>query len=313
MRWYSLAAVVAALLVSSVAQAQWSVNGNKIYYASGKVGIGTANPNSQLQVVSYIGLSDRPCLLVKNLNTDPEVDNAVIKGLHRSATANGIGVWGEHDGSGWGVYGVAHGGASTSIGVYGRAFGQGIAVRGTAAVNGYAGYFNGRCYINGQLGIGVPLPDYDLHLQADSAAKPTSSTWTIDSDRRLKKNIKPIIGALGRLMALQGVTYQWKYPESQGNMTGTYTGMIAQDVEPVFPEWIRERENGYKTLTVIGFEGIVVEALRELRAENDAEIEMLRCEKDEEIALRDQQIDSLSARLAHLERAVLEMNQSRND
>ena len=52
-------------------------------------------------------------------------------------------------------------------------------------------------------------------------------------------------------------------------MDGTYTGMIAQEVERVFPEWISEGTDGYKRLTVIGFEGLVVEALRELRSEND--------------------------------------------
>jgi hypothetical protein len=130
----------------------------------------------------------------------------------------------------------------------------------------------------GGVGLGVPNPTFQLHLSSNSAAKPTSNVWTISSDARLKKNVNTIEHALDDLLALRGVTYQWIDPASQGGMDGTYTGMIAQDVEPVFPEWIGEDANGYKTLTVIGFEGIVVEALRDLRAEKDAQIEALRSE-----------------------------------
>jgi hypothetical protein len=65
-------------------------------------------------------------------------------------------------------------------------------------------------------------------------------------------------------------------PSSQGDMDGVYTGLIAQEVETVFPEWIRTGADGYKTLTVIGFEGLAVEALRELRIEKDVEIAELR-------------------------------------
>lgn len=308
MRWHILASTLITLfLATSATHAQWSFNGNKIYYTQGKVGIGTANPNSPLQIVSSIGDADRPTLLVKNINTAPEPNNAAIMGVHRSETFDGVGVWGEHDGNGWGVYGVAHGGGSGCTGVVGRAFGQGIAIRGICGPNGYAGYFGGQVYVVGNLGIGVAEPDYSLQLLIDSAAKPTSNTWTIDSDRRLKKNIKTIQGALGRLLALHGVTYQWKQPETQGNMTGTYTGMIAQEVEEVFPEWVRQREDGFKTLTVIGFEGIVVEAMRELRLEKDLEVESLRLENDE---LRAQN-ESLEERLTQLEQLVNQMAHSK--
>ena len=134
-----------------------------------------------------------------------------------------------------------------------------------------------------RMGLGTSAPGFQLHLSTNSAAKPTSNVWTVSSDARLKRNIEPIEHALDDLLLLRGVTYQWKDPASQGNMAGTYTGMIAQDVEKVFPEWISEDANGYKHLTVIGFEGLVVEALREMRAEKDAEIAELR---DENVALR---------------------------
>ncbi|MCC5930644.1 MAG: tail fiber domain-containing protein [Cyclobacteriaceae bacterium] len=146
--------------------------------------------------------------------------------------------------------------------------------------------------------IGTTDPnDFQLRLSQNLAAKPTSNTWTVFSDKRLKKNIQSIDSPLERILSLRGVTYQWIDPASQGNMDGVYTGFIAQEVEKVFPEWIGEDANGMKTLTVIGFEGIVVEALRELREEKDKEIDKLK----EEIARLNVSNSEMNLRLEKLE------------
>ncbi len=213
------------------------------------------------------------------------------------------GVWGQTDStSGRGVYGYARANSGTTYGVYGD----------TDSPNGYAGYFTGPAgsqnYFQRSVGIGVTAPGFQLHLSLDSAAKPTSNTWTISSDRRLKKNIQPIDGSLDKLLQLRGVTYQWKNPASQGDMAGTYTGMIAQDVEKVFPEWVREGSDGFKTLTVIGFEGIVVESLREIRAEKTVQIEHLRAEKDIEIAQLRTAIEAQRKLIDTLKRLVCVQN-----
>lgn len=151
--------------------------------------------------------------------------------------------------------------------------------------------------LGGYCGLGTTTPSHRLEMGVNDAAKPTSNTWTILSDRRLKKNIQLIEGALDRLMQLKGVTYQWIHPDTQGNMSGTYTGMIAQDVERVFPEWISEDRNGYKQLTVIGFEGLTVEALRDLRNEKYAQIAELQSENQR-----------LEERLAAMEAAMARLN-----
>ena len=45
-------------------------------------------------------------------------------------------------------------------------------------------------------------------------------------------------------------------------------GMLAQEVEKVFPQWITTDREGYKLLGMEGFEALTVEALRELKEEN---------------------------------------------
>lgn len=52
-----------------------------------------------------------------------------------------------------------------------------------------------------------------------------------------------------------------------GNLMGPQIGLVAQEVEKVFPEWVTVAPNGYKALTFRGFEGLTIEALRELQTE----------------------------------------------
>lgn len=87
----------------------------------------------------------------------------------------------------------------------------------------------------GNVGIGKLIPNCLLEVNG-SAGKPGGGSWSISSDIRLKKNVKPIKNALEKMLELQGITYQWKEPSKHGNMQGAYMSMIAQEVEKVFPE-----------------------------------------------------------------------------
>src|SRR5206468_1519339 len=99
------------------------------------------------------------------------------------------------------------------------------------------------------------------------ASKPGGGFWTNSCDARLKKNVEPLTGALNRLLQLRGVRFEWNEPQNMGNLTGPQMGLVAQEVEAVFPEWISTSRNGYLELTVRGFEALTIEALRELKVE----------------------------------------------
>ena len=86
---------------------------------------------------------------------------------------------------------------------------------------------------------------------------------------RLKKKLTALTHALERLLELRGVQFEWKEPEKMGNLSGPQTGLIAQEVEKVFPEWVSSDPEGYKELTIRGFEALAIEALRELKNEVD--------------------------------------------
>jgi hypothetical protein len=180
--------------------------------------------------------------------------------LIRENTSDGSGVMGR-SWSGNGVQGFST--TSNASGVFGYNDSGGFGVTGQATVSGTAIYgYNP----DGSGWAGL----FDGRLYAASAYKPGGGSWTTFSDARLKKDIRGLEGVLDRLLRLRGVTYEWVEPEKQGNMTGRQIGMVAQEVEKVFPEWVGMDGSGYKTLTFRGFEALAVEGMRTLHDENRA-------------------------------------------
>jgi hypothetical protein len=62
--------------------------------------------------------------------------------------------------------------------------------------------------------------------------------WAFNSDRRLKKNIRPITGALAKLRQIRGVLYRYKISalEILELEDREYMGVIAQEIQAVCPE-----------------------------------------------------------------------------
>jgi hypothetical protein len=152
-------------------------------------------------------------------------------------------------------------------------------------------------------GVGIDIaPAFQLQLSQNSAAKPGGGEWTNpSSDRRWKKNIRTLEGSLDRLLELRGVTYEFIEPARHGNLQGPQVGFIAQEVEPVFPDWVGTYDDGYRHLTVRGFEALTVEALRDLRREKDEEIAAL----ERTVDAQERTIDELSQQVADLRRMIL--------
>jgi len=112
-----------------------------------------------------------------------------------------------------------------------------------------------------------------------NAFKPGGGFWTSTSDEELKKDIAPIEGALEKVLQLRGISFAWREPETQNATSERYMGMVAQEVEKVFPQWVKEVPSGHKGLNIVGFEALMVEALRQLNAKCEkleAEMAQLR-------------------------------------
>jgi hypothetical protein len=103
----------------------------------------------------------------------------------------------------------------------------------------------------------------------------TLGTCTI-SDERLKNMGPRIPNALEKLLKINGVYYTWKDP-AMGK--GRQIGMGAQTVERVFPELVQTDSHGTKSLDYQRLTAPIIEAIRELKADNDNlrhEVEQLK-------------------------------------
>lgn len=91
------------------------------------------------------------------------------------------------------------------------------------------------------------------------------------SDRRLKENIAPVKDALHKILALNPVTYDWKKETKEHTMVGMTKdiGFIAQEVQEVIPELVREGGDGYLAIRDRGIIALLVEAIKELQTQVD--------------------------------------------
>jgi hypothetical protein len=171
---------------------------------------------------------------------------------------------------------------------------------------------------SGNLGIGTPLdangiPTATDRLQVFGDVRVGNSgtngcvknfagtqlTGTCVSDRRYKKGITPFSPALDQVAALQPVHFYWRaneFPEQHFGASQAY-GLIAQDVEQVLPDLVVTQADGYKAVDYSQLPLLTIQAVKELKAENDALKKQIG------------QLDELKQRISDLERLVRQLQQ----
>lgn len=107
----------------------------------------------------------------------------------------------------------------------------------------------------------------DENIRTDTGLTYNPSSGILDavdfnstSDERLKKNVKPIENALDKVMQLAGVEFDWKENDRHS------IGLIAQQVEAIVPEVVDTKEDGYKSISYGKLTGVLIEAIKELKA-----------------------------------------------
>jgi hypothetical protein len=264
------------------------------YYDGGTGGWHVHNGGNRLTVANdgYIGFGrSTPVTPQSEFDVQTPAANDQYGGMYMSTTSE----------TAWPFYGYAAGGSADCWTLYDGGTSDWIVNNG-----------GDRMVVesSGEVGIATVSPAFTLHVNG-SAGKPGGGSWTNSSDMRLKKNVMNLESALQSLLKLRGVTFEYKDPKAINELDGQRIGVIAQEVEKVFPDWVEDREDGYKTVTFRGFEALTVEALRELRTEKDQQIAKLNAEKDAEIsqlkAEHDAEISDLQQRMAELEQVVSQL------
>ncbi len=162
-----------------------------------------------------------------------------VKGIVKHSQPNlAYGVYGSVEGNNppgqgarFGVYGAATGAGNLNYGVYGSASGGTI---------NWAGYFSGNVYTTGS---------YQ------------------SSDKKLKHKITSLQNSINYLCQLNGYHYYWKDKERDQSLQ---TGLIAQEVEKLFPELIQKDEKGFLSVNYVGLIPHLIEAIKDLKTENES-------------------------------------------
>ena len=136
---------------------------------------------------------------------------------------------------------------------------SGLQVTKTSATSQFSGHLQAHC-----LGIGTSPSTVSGEIRATGDIVANYS-----SDKRLKTNIKPISSALDKLLQISGVTFDWIEKEEIHSHKGHDVGVIAQEVEAVLPEVVVTRDNGYKAVNYEKIVPLLIESIKELKAEID--------------------------------------------
>ena len=97
------------------------------------------------------------------------------------------------------------------------------------------------------------------------SGKVNATEYLTHSDARLKKNIQPVTNALQSISQIQGSHYQWNEKEMPelSLPSGNHIGLIAQNVEKVLPQLVREGVAGYKAIAYQELIPVLIEAIKE--------------------------------------------------
>ncbi len=93
-----------------------------------------------------------------------------------------------------------------------------------------------------------------------------AGTLTQNSDARLKKNIHPLQNSLQKLLNIHGYHYNWR---DTARTQQLQSGLLAQEIEQQMPELVSKDEEGMSSVNYSGLIPYLVEAMKELKAENE--------------------------------------------
>ncbi|MGZ6416659.1 MAG: tail fiber domain-containing protein, partial [Bacteroidia bacterium] len=153
----------------------------------------------------------------------------------------------------------------------------------------------------GNVGIGVTAPSFQFQVATNSAGKPTSNTWTVVSDGRLKKDVKPYESGLNDLMQINPVWFT--YTGEAGMPQETGVGVIAQDLQKIAPymikPWTYKDSKGGSSTEYLGVDnGAMTYMLINSVKQQQQQIEDLKKQLTESpSAQQQQQIDDLKKQL----------------
>ncbi len=137
------------------------------------------------------------------------------------------------------------------------------------------------CNGGGNVGIGATPSSDKLEVSGNATINGdthVTGDFTVDgacngcaSDLALKQNLAPLDQSLDKILHLTGYTFDWSEQAHReaAAYPGPQIGVIAQEVEQFFPELVGIDSRGYKFIRYQKLVVPLIEAVKELRQEND--------------------------------------------
>jgi hypothetical protein len=138
----------------------------------------------------------------------------------------------------------------------------------TADVRGKFSAGTGITISSGEISIGQAVGTGDDVTFASVSATGDIVAYA-SSDERLKDNIEVISNPIEKVQQLKGVTWDWNDKASEIQHSLPNVGVIAQDVEKVLPQLVKDRDNGYKGVDYDKIVGLLIEAIKDQQTQID--------------------------------------------
>ncbi|BEV68954.1 hypothetical protein Bb109J_c2374 [Bdellovibrio bacteriovorus] len=155
---------------------------------------------------------------------------------------------------------------------------------------------------SGNVGVGQTSPSYKMHVNGTVAG---TAAYVNTSDQRLKKNITVIEGALEMILRLNGVYFDWRseeYPDWNFEQRHDI-GVIAQEVEKVFPEAVRTDDKGFKAVAYSKLVPPLIEAAKAVNMKCEMNLVQIR-ELQDKVAELQRENEMLQNRLKLVEQRL---------
>ncbi|MFH0846183.1 MAG: tail fiber domain-containing protein [Patescibacteria group bacterium] len=279
---------------------QWTTNGSSIYYNSGNVGVGTSAPTQKIDVVGNISANALYDKDNASYFMDPNGNSSIFRlRVYDIITQTDYNPYGGNPF----ILSLSSTGQSylyklttqTDLESQGNFISRGTGtIYGNLTV-GQTSSSGSDLYISDRI---IDSDNSSFYLDPDGYSQlndlkvyrlsdlDNPSSYYLDltgnnylynvyaynfyysSDRSLKKNINKLSNSLEKIKQLEGVSFDWK--EVAEGMKKGNIGLIAQDVEKVFPELVTTNdESGLKSVEYANLVAPIIEAIKEQQQQID--------------------------------------------
>jgi hypothetical protein len=242
------------------------------------VGLGTATPNALLNVGHYIGTATNSNTSNCAFGIGPGGATNPLLGIRWTYSAS-AGISGNlysmqivNDTANANAFEIYTTGASPLV--FGTNTTERVRVDGsgnfTLAGSGIMYFGNTSQFIRSAGGAGTQIivgaSSGGFYQQVGGSYYLVTTAGGSTSDASLKTNVQQVTGALEKVCAIRGVSFEFIEEQMCTADQGTQLGVIAQEVEAQFPEIVLTNEDGIKTVRYDRLVAPLIEAVKEQQA-----------------------------------------------